>query len=200
MGWTERKTRSLMDEIEDLGYWQKREGHPVFNPGLIPARPVPSWAEPVGARLTPDRATPAGRTPVNYPTTNHQSNHPTNETPFGGFSIRPGRMSLQGSKSDIYNLTDYFAYKVRKTYGGFAPDPINCEAVRASIRRWVTKDGISPAMVKAMIDTFVSQPQSLRSGVPAWKAFLAQRQKLLTMVEDTTKRRARESYWKRAED
>lgn len=106
---------------------------------------------------------------------------------------------MRTTKSEVIDLTDYFAYKVRKAYGGFAPDPINCDAIRANFRRWISQDGIPPERIRAMIDLFVGQRveygEKPKGGAPVWKVFLAQRQRLLNMVENTTKKQRISEYW-----
>ena len=109
-------------------------------------------------------------------------------------------MELRTVKREVIDLTDYFAYKVRKAYGGFAPDPINNDAIRANFRRWIGKDGIPPGVIKAMIDVFVGQRLERDSTkpegrAPVWKVFLAQRQRLLNAVENQTRTQRISHYW-----
>jgi hypothetical protein len=191
-GWSERKTRALMDEIEDAGFWQKRDGHPVFNSDRTPPRPTLVWPEP--ALATPVGRRPIGQTPVNYPTTSSYQPPSTKRNPFGVSPTAPGQLYVRITKVEVNDLTNYFSYRVRKAYGGFAPEPINEQAIRFHIRRWI-KDGVPPDVIKAMIDQFVSQKPKPSGGAPVWKVFLAQRQRLLNMVENRTKAEKRTDYW-----
>jgi hypothetical protein len=195
---------ALMDEIQDAGYWHVGDnGTPQFGPSQ-PPRPTPPWAEPEDPSALAQAGAHAGaRSQKLQLLATSQSK--ANVTSFGGSSIPRGAMPTSrprswrenASRAAINDLVDYFSYKVRKSYGGFAPDPINGDAIRAGIRRWLTADGLSHDMVKAMIEIFVSEPQFMRKGIPAWKSFLAQRQRLITLAEDRRKRVEIANDWKR---
>lgn len=198
-GWSERKTRTFIDEIEDAGYWQKRDGHPVFNSSRVPPQPTLVWPEP--ALATPVGRRPIGQTPVNYTTTSYNQPPSTKRNPFGVSPTAPGQLYVRITKAEVYRLTELFSFRVRKAYGGFAPEPINEKAIRFHIRRWI-KDGVPPDVIEAMIDVFVSQRLERNDPkpggqAPVWKMFLAQRQRLLNTVENRSRPQQRSDHWKK---
>lgn len=197
-GWSGRHCMALRDELIDGGYIRKDDyGHfEITGDRETPPRPEASLVLALGR--------PSGRTPgrgqARQLTAKSSSYSQLNVVPYGDSSKSRRDLSrrlVRYSKGIEYQLTDEFCYFVRKHYGGFAPDPINDRAIRGAIRRWINDDGVSPGLVKAMIKVFVSEPQFMRKGVPAWKSFLASRQRLLNLAQDRIQRAAIENDWKR---
>lgn len=189
---------ALVDEITDAGYWHKDDyGHIEFTEGDLP--PQPDGLEPTACLGVPASVRTGVR---NYQASSFQAGL-ANGNHFVVPSKSPEDLSsrrlIRMTRGIEYRLADDLSYAIRKVYKGFAPDPINDKALRASFRRWMTKDGISPDTIGAMIKVFVAEPQFMRKGTPAWKSFLASRQILLGLVEDRKERQRISSYWKRGE-
>lgn len=208
------KLTSLMQEIEDAGYWHIGDnGTPQFSPDQ-PSRPAPIWAEPedpsalthAGGRAYARSQKPKAlvksynNTPViplrGIP---HAAEAPGPETRLVATHMteeQARRMSRRFGR-EVFSLVDNFAYRVRKNHGGFAPGQINGDALGANLKKWMAFDGITYDCIMTMMEIFVTEPQFMRKGMPAWKSFLAQRQRLLTLAEDRRKRTALSNDWKR---
>jgi hypothetical protein len=213
-----RDVRNYFDELKDAGFLQYDQfGHPEFPssdpPGSDPFLDyAPALA--VGARslvasglgLGPIGPGPMRAYAGQLPSQQLEASSIV-EIPKGishnaekAFASKTYPRWIYGTQSlVIYNLAELFAYRVRKHYTGMAPHPTNEKAVRGQIRRWVKVDGIAPTQVFDMINLFVTSPQFIRKGVPAWKSFIMSRQRLLNLVQDRQQRQASDSVWKRAE-
>jgi hypothetical protein len=196
--WSWEKTGALMREIEDAGYWKIADnGTPFFFPDRVPPRPKPVWLEDSLTHMTQAAERPAVSECGELLTTRRTSH---SRNPFGVTAgprpapTNPGWLNPK-SRRVVFDLVDYFNYRVRKQFHGLSPHPMNDKAVGAEIRHWVRRDGIHPATVKLMIDIFTEQ--KLRGDVPAWKSFLALRQKLFTMAQERSSRQEDDDYWQR---
>lgn len=106
------------------------------------------------------------------------------------------------SKPETWNsrsLAQYLHDEVVTNFFGKGPGQVPIEPVAGNLSQWIHKDGIKPETVKAMIDHFVSDPQNLIKGVPAWKSFVNLRQRLYETVERQEEavqaRTGGEEYW-----
>lgn len=117
-----------------------------------------------------------------------------NPAPQGGTSARlltKRRKKNPQAQMNGHALAHYLNEQVILKFFGKQPGPVNIEATRQQISRWIHQEGIDPAVVKAMIDHFVSNPNNLQKGTPAWRTFISQRHALMAVVSRISRDAAR---------
>lgn len=188
--------RHHIAEIVDAGLAKFDQGHVV------------ELAEPCPHRALSHATGMPGHAPARSTQAINQAsdagNHPPSEGSFLPPASGDGRTKPQALAVKEYNpaktargLVDYFRMQCARHFFGMTPGTVNADALRVQISRWMRQDGISYETVKAMIDVFVSDRNFIRATTPAWKSFLAQRQKLFLMVEDKQNRQSTTDYWSR---
>ena len=210
-----RDAKAFLDELQDSGYLKYDQyGHPEFTdvgapgddpfqsfvPALtragVPSSPRARAGVPAGV---PGRAL-AGQLPSQQLEASSTVVIPNGIThnAAGAFPAKKHPGWVHGPESlVIYNLANLFAYQVRKQFKGMSPHPTNEKAIRGQIRTWVVVDKIPPTTVYDMIQLFVSKPQFIRKGVPAWKSFIVSRQRLLFIVQEQQGNQTAETDWVR---
>lgn len=94
-------------------------------------------------------------------------------------------------------MLEHFEFEVHRAWFGKIAGTTNREALAKEISRWLKVDGLDYATIKSMINIFVGHDQFIRDGIPVWKSFLAQRQRLVTLVQDREKKQSIFDHWKR---
>lgn len=59
---------------------------------------------------------------------------------------------------------------------------LNDAALGKNFKRWQNEDGITPREIHEMIEIFTTSKFQPKGGIPIWKVFLADRQRLLEMA------------------
>lgn len=203
-GWKWQKLKAVMQEIEDAGYWKLGDnGIPRFIPGVEPPWPEAALVEPLRAP-TPVGA-PCAPTPTELLTTKESTsltfplrgNSGAQQRPASHLTTESYYRLARRYGRDVRDLIDEFSFLIRKTNGGFAPDPINTKALGANFKRWMALDGMSYPVIKQMIHIFVEDYADQKKGAPAWKLFLSQREKLYTQAKERSDRQSTTDYWQR---